>query len=101
ARRRAAAGPGPRRRGSCVERDAVPGDGVPGLVQRAGAAPAPEQDDVHAAGVVEAVPVAQQREDDVARARRLAAGVRVDLALAAEDDQELVAVLVQVAVVAG
>ena len=52
-------------------------------LQRAGAAPAPDQQDVLVAGVDEPVPVAARREDDVAGLRGLASVVRVDLAAAA------------------
>ena len=55
---------------------------VAGGLERARAAPAPDQQHVLVAGVDEAVPVAARREDHVARLRRLAAGVGVDLAAA-------------------
>src|SRR4051794_14536961 len=74
---------------------------VAGRLEGACAAPAPEQEHVLVARVVEAVPVATRREDDVARLGRLSPLVRVDLAAAAQDDEELVGVWMTVALVPG
>src|SRR5262245_9476067 len=74
---------------------------VAGRLDRAGAHPAPHQHHVLARGVVEAVPAGARRIDDVALACGLKALGGDDVALALEHDEELVAVAVQVALVAG
>src|SRR5260370_35943814 len=61
-------------------------------LDRAGAHPAPHQDDVLVRGVVEAMPAAARRIDHVAFARRLLALVGVDVAVPLEHDEELVAI---------
>ncbi len=68
------------------------GQGVPRGVQRAGAAPPPDQQHVLVGGVHVPVPVPARREDHVARLRRLHPGVGVDLAVARHHHQELVGV---------
>src|SRR5690242_18312535 len=65
---------------------------VTGRFERARAAPAPNEDHVFLAGIVEAVPVAARGENHVALAGRLAAGVGVDKAAAFHDDEEFVGV---------
>src|SRR4029434_2545025 len=55
---------------------------VAGILDRAGAHPAPDQHNVFGRRVVEAVPAAARRIDHVAFARRLVAMIGVDHALA-------------------
>ena len=74
---------------------------VAGRLDRARAHPAPDQHDVLVRCVVEAVPDAARRIDHVAFDRRLQALVGDDVALALEHDEELVAVPVQMPLVAG
>src|SRR5437588_4235004 len=75
-------------------------DFVTGGFERAGAAPAPNKDDVFDTGVVEAVPVAAGRENNVALAGRLAAAVGVEEAAARNDDEKFVGVGMAMLVVA-
>ena len=70
-------------------------------LDRARAHPAPHQHHVLARGVVEAVPDAARRIDHVAFARRLEALVGDDVAVALQHDEELVAVAMQMPLVAG
>src|SRR4029077_18318702 len=65
-------------------------------LDRSGSHPAPDQHDVLARGVVEAVPTSARRIDHVAFARRLLALIRVDMAVTLEHDEELVAIVVAV-----
>src|SRR5260370_467226 len=51
---------------------------VAGGFERAGAAPAPHEDDIFAAGIVETVPVAARSENHIALRARLAARVCID-----------------------
>src|SRR5215510_5304333 len=67
---------------------------VAGILDRAGAHPAPDQHNVFGRRVVEAVPAAARRIDHVAFARRLVAMIGVDHALALEHDEKLVAIVV-------
>src|ERR1043166_725517 len=71
------------------------------ILDRACAHPAPHQHDILVRGVVEAVPTAARRINHVAFDRRLLAEIAVDVALALDDDEELVAVAMQVPLVAG
>src|SRR5450759_2784794 len=73
---------------------------VPGCVQGAGAAPAPEQEHLVVGRVVETVDESRRSEDDVVCARRLLAIVGVDRAASTDDEEELVAVGVAVRLVA-
>src|SRR6478609_6511946 len=68
-------------------------DFVAGRLDGARAHPPPHQHDVLVRGVVEAVPARARRIDDVAFARRLLAVLGVDMALALEHDEELIAVM--------
>src|SRR5579859_2442194 len=72
---------------------------IPRGVQRARAAPAPQQEDVVGGRVVEAVDVTGRGEDDVVLARGLLALIGVDGAVAADHEEELVAVGVAVGLV--
>src|SRR5262245_65809313 len=74
-------------------------DLVAGRLDRSGSHPAPHQHDVLARGVVEAVPASAGRIDHVAFTRRLLALVRVDMAVALEHDEELVAIVMAVPLV--
>src|SRR4029453_4956816 len=67
---------------------------VAGILDRAGAHPAPDQHDVFGRRVVEAVPAAARRIDQGAFPRRLVAMIGVDHALALEHDEKLVAIVV-------
>src|SRR6516164_4878228 len=78
----------------------VRGHFVAGGLDRAGAHPAPHQHDVRVRRVVEAVPALARRIDDVAFARRGLAVVGIDMAVALEHDEELVAIAMAVALVA-
>src|ERR1700731_4126823 len=69
-------------------------------LDRAGVHPAPDQHHVFGGGVVEAVPAAARRIDHVALARRHLAGLSVDMAVALEHDEELVAMVMPVVLVA-
>src|SRR5262249_32388497 len=73
---------------------------VAGALDRAGTHPAPSQHDVRVRSVVEAVPALARRIDDVAFARRGLAVVGVDMAVALEHDEELVAMVMAVPLVA-
>src|SRR5262249_61400395 len=73
---------------------------VAGALDRAGTHPAPYQHDVRVRSVVEAVPALARRIDDVAFARRGLAVVGVDMAVALEHDEELVAMVMAVPLVA-
>src|SRR5262249_16985468 len=91
------AGDRARRRTSMARR----GDLVARGLDRPGAHPTPYQHDVSVRSVVEAVPAAARRIDDVALDRRLLAEVAVDVAAALDHDEELVAVAMQVPFMAG
>src|SRR5262245_29226913 len=67
---------------------------VAGILDRAGAHPAPDQHNVFGRRVVEAVPAAARRIDHVTFTRRLVAMIGVDHALALEHDEKLVAITV-------
>src|SRR5262245_120995 len=69
-------------------------------LDRTGAHPAPHQHHVLVRGIVETVPAAARRIDHVAFARRLLAGLGIDMAVALEDDEELVAMVMAVVLVA-
>src|SRR5499426_3382937 len=73
---------------------------VAGSLDRAGTHPAPHQHDIRVRGVVEAVPALARRIDDVAFARRGLAVVGIDMAVALEHDEELVAIVMAVPLVA-
>src|SRR5215472_9982992 len=73
---------------------------VAGGLDRAGTHPAPYQHDVRVRSVVEAVPALARRIDDVAFARQGLAVVGIDMAVALEHDEELVAIVMAVALVA-
>src|SRR5215813_10040425 len=73
---------------------------VAGSLDRAGTHPAPHQHDIRIRGVVEAVPALARRIDDVAFARRGLAVVGIDMAVALEHDEELVAIVMAVPLVA-
>src|SRR5215472_10669276 len=73
---------------------------VAGSRDRAGTHPAPHQHDIRVRGVVEAVPALARRVHDVAFARRGLAVVGIDMAVALEHDEELVAIVMAVALVA-
>src|SRR5215813_12534648 len=73
---------------------------VAGALDRAGAHPAPYQHHVRVRSVVEAVPALARRIDDVAFTRRGLAVVGVDMAVALEHDEELVAIVMAVPLVA-
>src|SRR6516162_6092477 len=73
---------------------------VAGSLDRAGTHPAPHQHDIRVRGVVEAVPALARRIDDVAFARRGLAVVGIDMAVALEHDEELVAMVMAVPLVA-
>src|SRR5262245_56284681 len=66
---------------------------VAGSLDRAGTHPAPHQHDIRVRGVVEAVAALARRIDDVAFARRGLAVVGIDMAVAHEHDEELVAIV--------
>src|SRR5215831_16213066 len=73
---------------------------VAGGLDRAGTHPAPHQHDILVRGVVEAVPALARRVDDVAFARWGLAIVGIDMAVALEHDEELVAIVMAVPLVA-
>src|SRR5262249_19412303 len=79
----------------------VRSDLVAGGLDRAGTHPPPHQHDVRVRGVVEAVPTLARRVDDVALTRWGLAVVGIDMAVALEHDEELVAMVMAVALVAG
>src|SRR5260221_10200841 len=74
---------------------------VAGGLDRAGTHPSPHQHDVRLRGVVETVPALARRVDDVAFARWGLAVVGIDMAVALEHDEELVAMVMAVPLVAG
>src|SRR5215813_13519194 len=73
---------------------------VAGSLDRAGTHPAPHQHDIRVRGVVEAVPALSRRIDDVAFARWGLAVVGIDMAVALEHDEEFVAIVMAVPLVA-
>src|SRR5499427_5849913 len=73
---------------------------VAGGLDRAGTHPAPYQHDVRARSVVEAVPALARRIDDVPLTRWGLAVVGIDMAVALEHDEELVAIVMAVPLVA-
>src|SRR5262249_41067641 len=74
---------------------------VAGGLDRAGTHPSPSQHDVRVRSVVEAVPALARRIDDVAFARWGLAVVGIDMAVALEHDEELVAMVMAVPLVTG
>src|SRR6516165_5856957 len=78
----------------------VRGDLVAGGLDRAGTHPSPHQHDVRVRSVVEAVPTLARRVDDVTLARRGLAVVGIDMAVALEHDEGLVAMVMAVPLVA-
>src|SRR5262245_169600 len=74
---------------------------VAGRFDGAGAHPAPQQHHILVGGVVEAMPAAARTVNHVALAGRLQALAGDDVPLALEHDEELVAIRVQVPLVAG
>src|SRR5258708_26544422 len=74
-------------------------DFVAGILDRAGAHPAPDQYDIFVRRVVESVPAAARRIDHVALDRGFLAEFAVDVAAAFEHDEELVAIAMQMALV--
>src|SRR5260221_13210611 len=66
---------------------------VAGGLDRAGTHPSPHQHDVFVRSVVETVPARARRVDDVAFARWGLAVVGIDMAVALEHDEELVAMV--------
>src|SRR5215472_810474 len=89
-----------KRRCALVRSIALGRDFIAGSFKRARTAPAPDQDDVLAAGVVKPVPVAPWRENNVSLSGGLAAGVRINEAPALKDDEKFVGVGMAVLVVA-
>src|SRR5262249_9363897 len=73
---------------------------VAGGLDRAGTHPAPYQHDVRARSVVEAVSALARRIDDVPLTRWGLAVVGIDMAVALEHDEELVAIVMAVPLVA-
>src|SRR5262249_40588875 len=73
---------------------------VAGGFNRAGAPPSPHQDDLLLRGVAEAVPACARRIHDVPFDRRDLAMIGVDVAVAFEHDEELVAVAMPMPLVA-
>src|SRR5262252_7616715 len=88
------------RAGAALKSMTVRSDLVAGGLDRAGTHPSPHQHDVRVRGVVEAVPALARRVDDVALARWGLAVVGVDMAVALEHDEELVAMVMAVPLVA-
>src|SRR5215472_14638618 len=76
-------------------------DLVAGGLDRAGPHPAPHQHDVLFRSVVETVPALARRVNDVAFARWGLAVVGIDMAVALEHDEELVAMVMAVPLVTG
>src|SRR5258708_30478467 len=73
---------------------------VAGGLDRAGTHPSPHQHDVFVRSVVETVPARARRVDDAAFARWGLAVVGIDMAVALEHDEELVAMVMAVPLVA-
>src|SRR5262249_10106948 len=88
------------RAGEALKSMTVRGDLVAGGLDRAGTHPSPHQHDVRVRGVVETVPALARRVDNVALARWGLAVVGIDMAVALEHDEELVAMVMAVPLVA-
>src|SRR5215469_10882425 len=88
------------RAGEALKSMTVRSDLVAGGLDRAGTHPSPHQHDVRVRGVVETVPALARRIDDVPLTRWGLAVVGIDMAVALEHDEELVAIVMAVALVA-
>src|SRR6188472_2438326 len=74
---------------------------IAGRLDRARAHPAPDQNHVLVRRVVEAVPAAARRIDHIALPRWLVALVGIDVTVTLQDDEELIAIMVPVTLMAG